>query len=177
MTPVDPRDQPTERLAPREPHAREGAVPAEAAPPAEAAAATWVARLEDQVRTLKGVAALLGALTIAALALAAWALLSGDDDEGQSASADRVARLDDRVDRLEDDVAELGKQTDTADVAKQLDAKADQADLDALQQQVDQLQGTVEELANAGTADQVAELQTRVDTLARDLEALTAGGP
>lgn len=170
MTPADPRDRPTEPIAPRQPHARETVA-------AEVADAAWVARLEDQVRTLKGVAALLGALTVVALALGAWALLSADDEGGREASADRVARLDARIDALEDDVDRLARDDDAAQVADALDAKADQADLDALQTQVDELGTTVEELAGADTATAIADLQERVDILAQDLEALSAGGP
>lgn len=172
MTPADPRDPPpTEPLHPREPHVREGV-------PAEVADTLWVQRLEDQVRSLKGLVALLGVLAAAALGVAVWALLSSEDDDGgRTASADRVARLDARVDQLEDDVAEVAKQSDTTQLRDDLDQKASKADVDALSGQVEELSSSLDASATDENAAAISELQGRVDSLAQQVEALSAGGP
>jgi uncharacterized protein YceH (UPF0502 family) len=171
MTPADPYDPPpTQPLRAREPHAREGAAP-------EAADAVWVARLEGQVRSLKGIVALLGVLALAAIGVAVWALLSAEYDGASAAGAGRVARLDDRVDQLENEVDDVAKATDTGDFTQQLAGKADQADLQAVSDQVDELAAAVDASGSDDVAAQLAELQARVDALAQQLEALSAGGP
>lgn len=169
--PIDPRDpQPTEPIRAREPVAREPVLAAD--PVADAA---WFARIEDQVRSLRTMVALLSVLSLLALGLGAYALLR-DDDSGRGASRERVARLDDRVRSLEARAGRSANSTDTNRLATDLADKADKADVDALKAEVKQLRTSV---AQSGSGDSSAttavnQLSTRVDRLAQQVDDLRA---
>src|SRR5215218_8999130 len=126
-----PPDEPTRRLPPAEgpaPRVRER----EYVEPEDDRA--WVAELQDQLRSLRTAVVLLGVLAVAALALAAWALLKGDDESapsGNGASAARVSQLEDRVDSLETKVDNRATKGDVNDLSAQ------QKDLASQQKQLD----------------------------------------
>lgn len=171
--PRDPGDRPTEHLPPTAPIARETVVAREPAVAAEVVDPLWAERLEDQVRSLKGLVALLAVLALAGIGLGLYALL-GEDDDRRGASPERVERLNGRVDRLE---SRLGATTNEAEVARledRLDAKADTQSLDELTSEVQQLQASVEEASAGGdtSAEAVAQLDDRVDQLSDQVQLL-----
>src|SRR5437868_6875666 len=101
-----PPDEPTRRLPPtQDPPPAQGPPPRvrerEYAPVEDDGA--WLVELRDQISSLKTAVILLGVLSVVALALAAWALLSDKNDNsnsqptGNAASASRVSQLEDRV--------------------------------------------------------------------------------
>ena len=169
---LPPEDRPTEPLRPRQAVAAERVVAHE-----PAVDAGWAARIEDSLRSVKSMLALVGLLAAAAFGLALYELLT-DDDGGGGASRERVAQLDDRVDRLEKKAGGTSEESDVADVRDGLEDKADKADVDALGEQVEELQASVEAAGsgqeNAASADDVAALSEQVEQLAADVEELQA---
>jgi len=131
----------------------------------------WAERLEDQLRSLKGLVALVALLALAGLALSLYSLLR--DDDGQGASRERVARLDDRVDRLE---GRIGSTTDgeVTRLKDRLNAKADTDSVDELTSEVKRLQASVREASGGdeSSAEAVAQLDGRVDQLADQVKQL-----
>ncbi len=171
----NPEDRPTEQLPPTVPVAREAAVAREPVVAAEVVDPLWAERLEDQVRSLKGLVALLAVLALAGVGLSLYMLLREDGDR-RGASPERVGRLDDRVDRLEN---RLGSTTNEADVARledRLNAKADTQSLEELAGEVQQLQTSVDEASaiDDTSAKAVAQLDDRVDQLSDQLELLAS---
>lgn len=170
MTPPErrePGDRPTEHLPATAPVAREAVVAGEVVDP------LWAERLEDSVRSLKGLVALLAVLALAGIGLSLYALLR-DEDDRQGASRERVARLDNRVDRLE---GRLGSTTNGADVARlkdRLETKADTRSLQELSDEVQQLQASLDKVSSGddSSADAVTQLDGRVDELSEQVEAL-----
>ena len=171
--PRDPDERPTEHLPPTRPVAREAVAREHVV--AEAVDPLWAERLEEQLRSLRGLVALLSVLALAAVALSVYTLLR-DDDDRQGASPERVGRLDDRVDRLE---SRLGSTTNEAEVARledRLDAKADAQSVEELTSEVQNLQTAIDE-ASAGddtSAEAVAQLDDRIDQLSDQLELLAS---
>ncbi len=165
----DPSDRPTEHLRPHDPVAREAVVTREAVDP------LWVERLEDQVRSLKGLVALATLLALAGIGLSLYLLLREDDGDRVGASRERVARLDNRVERLEARVGRASDETDVSRLGDQLAAKADTQSVQALSDDVQQLQASVDEVSSgdAPSADAVVQLDERVDALAQQVEDLS----
>lgn len=143
------------------------------APAAAAVDPGWMARVEDQIRSLKSMMALIGVLALAALGVALYDLLTDDEGDGRGASRDRVAQLGDRVDRLEGRAGGASEESDVTRLQKGLAAKAEQSDVEDLGNQVGELRGAVEA---GGSDDSVAQdlatLSERVDQLAADVEEL-----
>ena len=153
-----PPDEPTRPLPPSEPpppRVREREV---YAPEDDGA---WLEELRDQIRSLKTAAALLGVLAVTALGLAAWALLSKDEDDGdgrgrRAASATRVSNLAERVDDLESRTKSAPSQGDLDDLEQEQKSLADRLDKvaadsggqseGASQESVDAIQQDVEDL-------------------------------
>ena len=163
----EPGDRPTEHLPAAAPVAREAVVADEVIDP------LWAERLEDSLRSLKRLVALLAVLALAGVGLSLYALLRAEDDR-QGASRERVARLDNRVDRLE---RRLGSTTNEAEVARlkgRLDNKADAQSLQELSDDVQQLQASLDEVSSGDDSfeDAVTELDGRVDELSEQLEGL-----
>jgi hypothetical protein len=163
-----PEDRPTEPLRPRAPVAREAVVATEpAVDPA------WAVRIDESLRNLKGLMALLTVLSLVGIGLAVWALMEADGDGDQTgASRERVASIDDRVDRLESEVG------DTDDVSDRLADKASKQAVADLRGEVDELRTAVEEADSGGDTtaivDAVEDLGTRVDQLEQDVADLQA---
>jgi hypothetical protein len=171
-----PPDRPTEPLHPRAPLAREEVVAAPAVDPA------WPARLDDRLRSLRNLLALVSVLALAALGLAAWALLRDDDTEAGPSNS-RVARISDKLDRLEQRLGGASEESDTTQLQEGLTGKADAADLARLQREVRQLRASVAEAGDAGAAEAPADdgageavtaLDTRVDELEQQVGELQA---
>ena len=161
--PEHPADRPTEPLRPREPVAAGVAVEREVADPG------WVARLDDQLRSLKTMVALIGVLSLLALGAALYALLGDEEDvDSTGASRDRVAQIDERVDRLESKAGEASEESDVAGLEKELSGKADQGDVEQLSADIEELRAAVEE---GGTDEAVTQ---ELDSLRQGLEALAA---
>ena len=142
--------------------------------PDEPGGPLWPERVEEQIRKLKQLAAVLGLLAALATGLALWALL--DDDEGgdgRGASRASVSRLDDRVDRLENRLGNASEENDISNVREDLQDKANKEDVANLQGEVEQLRQAV---ARAGRGDDsaqaVEELSARVDQLEQDVQEL-----
>ncbi len=122
--------------------------------------------LADRIRSLQTALALLGVLAVAALGVALWALLTGDDDDQQrvdrrGASTERVAELEARVDELRDAV----RDAPSADAVQQL------------QDDQEQLQAQVDEVAETAGGEQVAtdeEARTAVEQLSGQVQELEA---
>lgn len=163
-----PEDRPTEPLRPRAPVATTAAVEREVTDPG------WVARLEDEVRSLKGLLALVGVLSVAALGLSLYALLADEDDaDATGASRERVAQIDERVDRLESRAGDTSEESDVAKVQEELGEKADQADVDELATALDELQSSVDAGGDDdAVAQELASLREDLDTLAAEVEQM-----
>ena len=165
-------------------------IPPRDLPPAYAPAAPVYAEdedprvLSDRIRSLQTALALLGVLAVAALGVALWALLTGDDDDQQrvdrrGASTERVAELEARVDELRGAV----RDAPSAEAVQQL-----QDDQQQLQTQVDEVaeaaggeQTATDEEARAAVeqlTSQVAELEARIDQVEQaQAEQDAATGP
>jgi TolA-binding protein len=133
------------------------------------------ARLADSVRSLRTWAALLTALSVAALALSIYALTREDDTRG--ASRERVAALDDRVDRLSGQVQGQSKGGEVTDLQQRLDDKANAADVERLVRVVNQLSARSGQPQGAASAEDVKALDQRLDDLERAVAQLSAGNP
>ena len=139
--------------------------------------AAWLARLEDRVRSLSSLLALVAVLAIAALGLSIYDLIHNGGDR-RGASQQRVARLSDRVSRLEGKSSTAADSSTTTSLATRLDSKASAQDVQKLSDQVAQLRTA----AGSGSADAAAltQLNTRVDKLAQqvaDLSSQTTTAP
>jgi len=169
-----PPDRPTEPLPPAgAPSVRERVVDE----PVAAADPLVFARLEDSLRSLRTAVVLLGLLSVAALAVAVYALINSQEADRGSASSGRVARLDDRVDKLSRDLQRTRQSTSgTADrsdvdqVQRSVSEKADAEDVRSLQRTVAKLQAQV---ADAGSNDDtnaaLDQIDQRLDDLSRQL--------
>lgn len=162
-----PPDRPTEPLrpapVPRQPVAYE---PSPA--PAIDISAVLV-RLEDAVNSVRTGLMIVGVIAVAALGVAIYALVKGNDDAGTSAdggaSSARVSNLDDRVDRISRQVQDLRSHN-----------SAGGDDSAALTDRIEALERTVKTLADRpqpGDATQaVKELSDRIDDVTADVEQL-----
>lgn len=161
-----PEDRPTEPRRPREPavtHERTGY-----------ADRAWAVKIDDQLRSLKSMMALLGVLAAAALGVALYTLLADDEDAGGGAGGERVSRLDDRIGALEDRAEKASDDGDVKRLREDLGDKAEQDDVEALGEQLDELRSAVEAGSgeDAASAEDLAALSNRVDELAAEVEEL-----
>lgn len=172
-TPPLPPDRPTERLAPRAPVAP--AVPVAGERVVEPAVdPQWVARLEDQIRSLRTFMALLTLLSLAALGTGVYALIKAQENEDQSASQERVSRIDNRVDELEADLKRTSEENDVSRLEGRIAGKADASDLRQLRQSITQLRTQVRTVGegDADSAKAVDAIGDRVDALSRQVQEL-----
>ena len=170
---LPPEDRPTEPLRPRQAVASERVVAHE-----PAVDAGWAARIEDSLRSVKSMLAVVGVIALAALGLALYELLKDDDSGNGGASRERVAQLDARVDRLEKKAGGTSEESDVADVRGGLEDKADRADVEALGEQVEELRASVEAAGSgsedAASTEDVAALGEQLEQLAADVQELQA---
>jgi tetrahydromethanopterin S-methyltransferase subunit G len=131
--------------------------------------------LEERVRSLTRLIAVVAALALAGIALALVAILT--DDDGGNASARRIAQIDRRVDRLERRVGNTNGQLAPADVQRMLRDKADQSELLRVEQDIAQLRASLVRVdANAkSTARAVDALNRRVDQIDQRLQNQQGG--
>ena len=165
-----PEDRPTEPLRPRQPVAAEPVVARDVA----AVDPAWMARIEDQIRSLKSMMALIGVIALAALGLALYELLRDDDDGDRTgASRERVAQIDERVDRLEGKAGGAPEESDVNRVQEGLEGKAEKSDVEDLGSQIEELRAAVEAGgSDDSTAQDLATLSEQVDQLAAEVEEL-----
>lgn len=137
-------------------------------PPAPEPSAV-LARVEAALDSLRTGLMIVGVIAVAALGVAIYGLVTGDDSGttgAGGASAERVSELDDRLDRISRQVQDLrsGSGGDTDDDA--------QDRIEALEESVK----TLAERPTPGDATQaVEELSGRIDAVVRDVEALKQG--
>ena len=176
-TPPLPPDRPTEPLVARAPVAP--AVPVSTERVVEPAVdPQWVARLEDQIRSLRTFMALLTLLSLAALGIGIYALIKAQETDDQSASQTRVSRIDERVDKVESDLRRTSEENDVSRLEGRISGKADATDVTQLRQQVTQLRT---QLRNTGEGNDAAtkaadDLGDRVDALSRQVQDLRDSG-
>ena len=171
-----PPDGPTEPLAPTGPAVVHQRLAEEPVVPADPLA---IARFEDALRSLRTAVMLLGLLSVAALGVAVYALVTSQEADRGSASSGRVARLDERVDKLNRDLQRTRASTtgaadegDVNQVQDRLSEKADSADVRKLERTVARLQTQVDSNDDArGALDQVDQ---RLDDLSRQVRELQA---
>lgn len=164
-----PEDRPTEPLRPRQPVVAEPAV----APAAAAVDPGWMARIEDQIRSLKSMMALIGVLALAALGIALYDLLTDDEGDGRGASRERVAQLDERVDRLEGKAGGASEEADVTRLQEGLEGKAEKSDVEDLGTQIEELRAAVEAGgSDDALAEDLATLSEQVEQLAAEVEEL-----
>ena len=132
----------------------------------------WFERIDDRLRSLSSIVAVLAVVSLAALGLSIYALLRDDGRDG--ASPERVTNLADRVERLEGRSADAADSGTTAALDSRLDDTAQ--DVSRLSDEVGKLRSAV---SKAGSGDNSAtaaltQLNTRVDQLAQDVADLSS---
>jgi flagellar motility protein MotE (MotC chaperone) len=134
------------------------------------AAAVDAATLAQRVRFLTRLAAVLGVLVIAAIALGVYAIARDEDD----ASEARVERIDRSIDELERRVAAASEESDTVRLSRQLDNKASKRDVQRIEEDVDVLRDSVEESDSQldGASRRLGRMERRLDRIADSVEAL-----
>jgi hypothetical protein len=171
LRPAQPA-QPIQPVQPVQPVRRAPVVQERVAVPAGVDPNVILVRLEDAVDSLRTWLMFVGALAVIALCVAIYAIVSDDTGNGGGsrsglASDERVSRLDDRIDRISRQVASLRASRSTS--------SAGGAAASALAGRVDSLESTVKSLSSQSSGDSAADVQqlkTRLDGLARDVEAL-----
>lgn len=165
--PVGPRE-PREPLPPREPPLRD---PAYVAQPVAGVADAQLLAMEERLSALRSWLVALAVLSLLALGVAAWALLSSEDSGSGSGSSRSTASLREDVAKLEERIGDRATKGDLSDVRSDVNAlqtsvddaakaqddapdtdAASTADVDALEQDVQTLQDRVEELESAPPA-------------------------
>jgi hypothetical protein len=128
------------------------------------------ATLARRVRLLTRLAALLGVLVIAAIALGVYAITRDDDD----ASKSRADRLDASIDELERRAAAASEESDTVRLNRALDKKASKRDVQRIEESVDVLRDSVEESDSQldGASRRLARMERRLDRVADSVQAL-----
>ena len=147
---MDP-DQPTRRIPPVQP-------PPAAGTPVVQDDRLVINELADRVRSLRGWLAVATVLALLALGLAAWALLTQEEEQDAQAGASReqVERLDARVDDLEsrindratkDSVSALrSDQEKLAEEVDKLGESASNGNTDAVEKNIEQLDENMQQL-------------------------------
>lgn len=170
-------------LPPTEPVRTEAAVVREPLVPREAPVdplayepidPAWFARVDDRLRSLQTMMALVGLVAVAALGLSIYALIH-DKPSNDGASQQHVADIDSRVSRLEATAPTSGT---TNDLASQLSQKANVQDVQKLSGRVAGLQAAVGKNTTAvssatGSIGQlkgsVGQLTTQVNQLSQQV--------
>jgi DNA repair exonuclease SbcCD ATPase subunit len=166
--PPDP-DEPTRRLPPTQPaeplREREVVTSTELNP-------AWIQEILDRLRSLRTAVALLGVLSVAALGVGLWALLTQEEegDARQGASQERVRELEVRVDALESETEDAASQDAVGQLRdrqrqleERLSAVEDQSDpaaIEDVQADARQLSDGLEQVDQS-----IQQLEQRVDDL------------
>lgn len=155
-----PPDEPTRPLTPAQPIPERERVHER-----EYVAAADDPRLDlllDRVRSLRTAVALLGLVSLAALALGAYLLLTKEEEGDTRAGASRgsVASLEDRVDDLESDLRSRATKDDLDQVSE---------DQEALSDRIDDVAKRAKPADDAGADD---ELQSSIDRLDQNQQTL-----
>ena len=142
-----------------------GRGPADPSAPADDAAT-----LARRVRFLTRLAAVLGVLVIAAMALGVYAIARDEDDASES----RVQRIDGSIDELERRLAAASEESDTVRLSRELDDKPGKRDLQRIEEDVDVLRDSVEESDSQldGASRRLGRMERRLDRIADSVEAL-----
>jgi hypothetical protein len=173
-----PPDGPTEPLPPADaPRVRERLVEEPVVPAADPLP---IVHFEDALRSLRTAVVLLGLLSVAALGVAVYALIKGQEADRGSAGSGRVSRLEDRVDRLSRDLQRTRESTrgtaDAADVNRlqtRLGDKADAADVGKLQRTVAKLETQVaQSQSKTDTSTALDQVDQRLDDVSRQVREL-----
>jgi len=138
-------------------------------PPA-GAADDDAATLARRVRLLSRLAAVLGVLVIAAIALGVYAIARDEDD----ASEGRVERIDRSIDELERRVAGASEESDTVKLNRELEKKPGKRDVQRIEEDVDVLRDSVEKSDSQldGASRRLGRMERRLDRIADSVEAL-----
>jgi archaellum component FlaC len=128
------------------------------------------ATLEQRVRLLTRLAAVLGVLVIAAIALGVYSIARDEDD----ASKSRVERIDTSIDELERRLAAASEESDTVRLSRELDDKASKRDVQRIEEDVDVLGDSVEKSDSQldGASRRLGRMERRLDRIADSVEAL-----
>jgi hypothetical protein len=134
------------------------------------AGAADASALAQRVRFLTRLAAVLGVLVIAAIALGVYAITRDEDDASQS----RVERIDRSIDELERRVAAASEESDTVRLTRALDKKPGKRDVQRIEEDVDVLRDSVEESDSQldGASRRLGRMERRLDRIADSVEAL-----
>ena len=148
-----------------------------------------LAQLQDGLRSLRTAVVMLGLLSLAALALGAYALYQAEENDnertGDAGSSNRVAQLEDRVQELEQDLDRRTRGTaesgDVNAVEKALNDKADAKDVQALEDQIAEIGEQSRQPAQAEpdpeTTQAINDLSERLDELQQAFEEAQQQAP
>jgi septal ring factor EnvC (AmiA/AmiB activator) len=128
------------------------------------------ATLTRRVRFLTRLAAVLGVLVIAALALGVYAISRDEDD----ASEARVERIDASIDELERRAAAASEESDAVRLSRELDKKPSKHDLQRIEEDVEVLRDSVEESDSQldGASRRLGRMERRLDRVADSVQAV-----
>ncbi len=128
--------------------------------------------LAEGLRSLRRWVALLGVLSLAALAVAVYALMRADEVDGDAADNARVATLEDRLDTVQRQLANVSSTTELRQIQSRIAGQADH--LRRLDRQLDTTRDDVKdaEKPDEDTTKQLTDLDKRIDTLVADVEEL-----
>ena len=182
-TPPLPPEPPTEPLPPGRPPLDPIVEPVAAVREVPLADAYEVAALAESVRSLQNWVALLGVLSLFALALGGYALMVDDDDTGVVTggvdSSAQVAELEGRIEALDEKIENSRSVTredpDAADadqVSDSLSRKANASDLHSLERKVAALEANAGDGGSADSSQAIANLDQRLDQVERDVQEL-----
>lgn len=182
--PYDPADRPTEVVRPvraREPLPPAGVAAAVPAADYEGA----FARLADDLRSLRTMVAIVGAIAVLSLAAAIYAITQAKDDGNRGASRADVQRVNDRVSRVVRQLRDVRSTAragasasgDPGALEDQLADKASASDVASLKDQVAKLASASSGSSDGGDAQAaVDELSSKVDDLSARIDALEKQG-
>jgi chromosome segregation ATPase len=162
-------DEPTRRLPPTRPEA----LPVEREVVRTEVDPAWTQAILDRLRSLRTSIALVALLSLAALGVGLWALLTQEEegDARRGASQQRVQELEARVDAIESEAEDAPSQNAVArlrgeqqQLEKRVQAVEDRADDSG----VEDVQADVRQLSD--TVDQLGEAIDQLDLRVSDLE-------
>jgi outer membrane murein-binding lipoprotein Lpp len=170
MSTTPPPEPPTRRLDPTPPPVYERVVEP-GVPVAPADPNLLFVRLEDSIASLRTGLVFVGVLAVLALGLAIYALTQDDGSPARSSSggvsSQRVSQLDDRIDRLSRQVQQARADARAArDVGTRVDDLA---------RTVGQLRSQATDGGGADATQAITDLDTRLDKLEQQVQALGQG--